>query len=378
MSILRNKTPKGAFDLAKVLIVLGIPFVHVMMELIVYEYYDESLLDLAILITSLITFGGPVFFTCYGIDLANNRSYKNIIKTGIQVLIIALALNAVRNIPEDIAFIIVGESEPYIIPQIIFLNDTFVFIGLFTIFYGFAKKYNCPLWLLTLISIGLFGLNIYLSNNVITLHPVLSTFVANFVTGYEYCHFAFFGWCIFPCVGMYLNKIIKLDSNKRNISFGLILVLAIIVLVIGSNVLINNNVNPIELFANYAFYGSYDLPTAVLMLCMAMITLMSVYFIYQLVPTNKVEKTLIMGSNLIFPFYIVHFTLIYWLVLGPFNAYYIATGLDYPVSVSMYFIISIAIELISILICWKKGFSLTKWLFKVTDYSNWFKKKQVS
>lgn len=372
-NIIKEKNPTNAFSLLQTLISLGIPFVHLIMMLVAYEYSSDSLTDIGILVGSFIVFGGPIFFTCYGIDLARSHTQKNIIKRGVQILIIAIAFNIVRNYPEDILCLYAFDYTADLFLISLFTNDTFIFIGLFTIFYGFIKKYNCPLWLFTLITLILFGVNIYLSNNVLELNTALSVFIGNFVTGYEYCHFAFLGWCIFPCFGIYVNKIIEKKKNKRNAIFGIMIVLAIVAIVVCSKILLANGINPIEILAYYAFYGTYNVFSAILMLSIAIIMLFTTYFIYQLVPENKLENALIKASIYTFPFYLVHFELIYLVVLLPLEIYEACTGIVISITPLAFLVIALAIVGASIIICKKYGFTLSKWLFKITDYSRWFK-----
>jgi len=384
MTLLKNKAPRGASDMAKSLVILGLPFVHSIILFLGYEAASEALYSVAA-VGALIIFGAPTFLTCLGIDLCENRSAQGIIKLGVQILIIALCLNFVRFVIPDSIQIIAG-VRPVVMLIIEFLAcDVYNFIGLFCIFYGLAKKYGCSQGLFTLISVVLFAIDEFIAAQGPIPIPVVNAIVGNFCSGqnisgdggnFVISFFSLMGWSIFPCVGMYIGKAMKLEKKKRNCIFGAIYVASIVVFVVHSMVLTKIGTNVVDVLTAFAFHRTYSIKAAVPMLCLAMFVIMSLYFLYELLPQNRVEKTLIEGSRLVLPFYLIHYVIMFPPVIIYLYSMRYFVGKYLYAGVGAFLAVAIVVEVLTIFICYKKGFTFARWLFRVTDYTRWGKKKK--
>ena len=51
-------------------------------------------------------------------------------------------------------------------------------------------------------------------------------------------------------------------------------------------------------------------------------------------------------------------------------------GVVITVGIAGFFLMATAVMIVTAAICYKKGFTITRWLFKIFDYTRWFKKKK--
>jgi len=376
MSFLKDKNPKGSSDFLKTIVILGLPFVHAMMLMLAYGQPKEELYSIAVGIGGLVVFGSPVFLYCLGIDLLENRSAQSIIKMGIQISIINILFNLVRYSVPEAFMTIPGYAPATWLIMDIFAGDIYCFVGLFCIFYGLTKKFKWSLGVFSLVSLAMFVLNMVLQNHILPVSDVVSYILGNFVSGYMGTFFSFLGWCIFPCIGFYIGKAMKLEKKKRDTTFGIILLGTVAAVVIYSIILGQWGTNIFEIMSLFAFYRTFGIMQAISLILAGLLVISLMYFIYGLIPENKFEKKVIMCSNLIMPFYLIHVIILSWLIVG---GYYFLTIIGKePLSYGLagFWIVSIGTLIATSLLCYWKGFTFTRWLFKITDYQRWFKKKK--
>lgn len=376
MSFLKDKSAKGATDILKVLVVLGLPLVHAIGIISMNGFGTEGLNNMAGIIGVLIVFGGPVFLICLGIDLYENRSYKSIIKMGVEISLINIVFNLIRFGVPDSIMIFAGFTSPSMWLLDVAAGDIYAFIGLFCIFYGLAKKHNWSLGGCTAAAVGMFALNIFLGNHLLTVDDVLGYYIGNFISGYAGSNFTLLGWSFFPFIGMFLVKAMKLEKVKRDRVFGFILLGTVAAFIVFSFVLSSMGTNMVQLMLDFFYAHVYGLPQGIVMALSGVFAVSLMYFIYELIPENKFESKVIMLSNLVMPFYLIHFAILCWLIYGSEFALIAAGRGPILVGVAGFFAIALGVTLVTAWICYKKGFTFTRWLFKVFDYQRWFKKKK--
>ena len=375
MSFLKDKSAKGATDILKVLALLGLPFVHASIILVANGFCTEGVTNMAGFFGFLMVFGGPVFMICLGIDLYENRSYKSIIKMGVEISLINIVFNLIRyNLPDSIlVFAGFVPSNMMLIDPV--AGDIYAFVGLFCIFYGLAKKFNWSLSACTAAAVGLFALNLLLENHLLPVDMVLGYYIGNLISGYDGACFSLFGWSIFPIIGLHIAKVMKLEKAKRDRTFGLILLGTVVAFGVFLAVLNSMGTDVLQVMLAFTthVYGPLQ---AITMILSGVFAVSLMYFIYCLVPENRFERKVIMLTNLVMPFYLIHFVIVCWLICFPEFALLAAGRAPICVSVAGFFALSLGVTLVSAFICYKKGFTITRWLFKVFDYKRWFKKKK--
>ncbi len=375
MTVLKDKPAKAAADIAKALILPGLPFVHTLMMLIGYGYADDELMNLAVLGIGTVL-GGPVFLTCLGIDLSENRSGKNILKMGVQMLLIALLMNFLRYVVPNSLWVFSGKGPAVWLVEGLFANEIYPFVGLFCICYGLARKCGISQKLFGLLSLGLFALNLYISRHAPAVGPGVGSILANFYSGQQevVSYFPLLGWAIFPCMGMVLGRTMKLEKRVRNRRFALLLALAVAGLAAFSAFLSGCGTNLAEVLALFAYYYEFGLLQAIPMLCIALLVLTLFYFLYELIPENRLEKSLIRFSNMVLPFYFSHYVILFWVALIPLYVLEL-NGTIYKAGPTLFWAIAVFVEATTLLLCRKKGYSLSRWLFSITNYERWGRKK---
>jgi len=370
-----TKPANGSFNLLKVIVMVGLPYVHILESYKIFGVLTGVSESFENVVCGLTVFGPSIFMICLGLGLANTSSVGRIRKVGIQMIIIYEMLNLIRFcIPYFIMWKAGISDWLYILA--ICESDIYLFVGLFYILLSFYKQAKLSTFKIFLISVVMLVINIFVSSNVSLDNFLLTIFLGNVVTvGYD-SYFPLFGWCIYPCIGMLIEeKVLSMDFRQRNIAFGIMLGIGSVMLAatIGAIRFFGGTV--VETLADFAVTSRYGLGQVGLIIGIALITISVFYFIYQIVKENPVERFIISLSPLVFPYYILQWigaSLVSYYVVGIDNLFFEGS---FRVNAAQYLLISTIVTVICMLITYKKGFTFSRFIFKISDYTKWIKKK---
>ena len=367
----------GEFEIAKALAIMGLPFVHVMEEM-AWEmgYMTEAAESFAEPIVFLSIFGPAIFMICMGFGMSGSYSWKRLLKTGIQFLIIGYAINIICfSVPEAVAYIRGLEDAEFLeMFHDALASDIYIFVGWFYVFYALMKKWKASDFTIFAVTVLLLIVNCFTGYYVYCDTTVLNTFFGNFISLNEYSYFPLAGWAMFPMIGIAIGNFLKKQNpvkyheNMKRIFVSCILALSLVVLG-----MILYEINPIEVLQAYTDEYLMDVFIALLLILISGIVISGLHLIYHAVRSNALERFLLKISSVIMSFYIIQ-----WLMVAVLT-YYIFWQLELDEAifgVGAAWGIMLGIFALTLFITNKWGFSFMRFVIKKTDYTRWFKKKK--
>lgn len=377
IGVLKDKPAKGAFDILKTIIILGLPAVHLIEEAVWYECVADEVLALEEPIAALTVFGPSIFMICLGIGLAKSSQFSFMKKIGLQMIIINFCFNFFRFQLPDLYYMFMGDYTLANVLDNMLSSDIYYFVGLFYIFYAILRSKGVSINKFVIISAIMMVADCILSTFVSVENPYLGPLLGNFISGFEQSFFPLMGWCIFPCIGfLFERNVIGRPLKERNKIFLWILIISAVVL--AGTILISNacGYSPITALADFANEGRFGVLQVLLILSVAMAVISLFYFIYIILPKNPIENFLLPLSALLFPFYMIQWMLVSLATDYTFTICDIA-GNPIELTLVPYIILTVVIIALSAILTYWKGLSLSKWLLKITNFSKWSKKKKA-
>jgi len=368
----------GSFNLIMVLAMLGMPLVHIMESCMNMGILSEDIGDLEKFITALTVFGPSVFMICMGIGFVSNSTPRRLFKFGIQMIIINVALNIIRFVfPVSLLFLC-GKTTWQLPLLSLISSDIYYFVGLFCILYSVLKKAKRSCEKIFLISVLMLLSNVLICTFVYSEIPFLADFAGNFVSVSFDSYFPLLGWSIYPCIGIIIKeRIFSLERRSRNVAFAVLLAVGTAISAITVVWIESRGKSIISELSDFAVESVYGFSQVGLILGISLVTVAVFYFIYQSVKENRFEKYVISFASLILPFYVIQWLCTSLVTFYPVAFANLLFGESFRVNTISYCVLSAVVLVFSLVITYKFGFSLTKSLFRFSDYTRWGKKESV-
>jgi len=362
-----------AFNVLKVIAMIGMPFVHILENYEIIGELSAEGFQFKDSIYALTVFGPSVFMFCMGLGMSKDTSPERLFKRGVQMLIINLFFTIVRmSIPEMVAVAVSIDSWMDLFCKT-FQSDIYSFVGFFYIFRALVIKLKLSAEKLLIVALMMLAVNVLVSSFCTQEVNPLTTLLGHFVSITDNSFFPLLGWAVYPCLGIFAaKKLLTVPHKNYTGIFALGGFLGIILLLIIIPFL---QADIIAALSEFAYSSVFRWTHAGLIMAISLITLSIAYFLYQLVKNVSFVHKIASFSPLLLPFYIFQ-----WLAASLVTAYYSAvyymiTEKYLCISAAEYWAISLTVTVISIVLAYKKGFSFTRWLFKVSDYTRWGRKK---
>ena len=320
-------------DLARILIVLTLPFIHIM-EFWgdMYGYADMLSLNATSILNTvceiLCIFVAPTFMICMGINMSFTKKStpKDFLKRGITLLVVELIFNVIRyEIPGIISLYLAktAEAKELVASSMrlgIINSDILALAGLAFIVYALFKKLNLKPSTIMVISIVLYFIDLianetFMPSIAANMNFDLSNLLGNFIYIDENSTFPIMEWLMFIGTGYFLStKIKEFDETKRNSLFNKLFVISVIVFGFCLRQAILFNGSPIESL------NKAGLPRSMTPLCLigeisaSLLFLSIVYKIYNWLKLNNNDKFNKWVSK--FSSNITYFYLVQWTIVG--------------------------------------------------------------
>jgi len=364
-----SKPAIGSFNLLKVLAMLGMPFVHVL-----ETYYYTGVMtveqNFPKWVCALTVFGPSVFMLCMGIGISKSTDSRRLRKNGVQMLILNILLNCIRWFLPYVVVVVAGLRPLLELLMQMLGSDILFFVGFFYISYSFIVKRKISSGKLLAISFVMLAVDTLCASFVHLESACFSTLEGHFASVGIDSYFPLFGWSIYPCLGIYIEKeILNQSPHKRNIAFAVIFAIGTAVFAL-SSILTEGPVW--ETLFEFAMESTYTPGNAALVFGITLMTISLFYYLYQLIGNNPIDRKLSEMAPLILPFYFVQWVGTAIVTSFAVVAYRIIVGEIFYLSTPLYFLIATAVAATSFLITYKKGFTLSRWLLRVSDYTRYF------
>lgn len=353
------------FNILKALCILGLPFIH-FPEVLENTFNIMPPSEEGSIIYSLTALGPAVFMICMGYAMGGKQKASRILQTGIQFFLIQLILNICRYVIPYSYKIYTGEFTPEFVISCCVQSDIYMFVALFFITYGIFKKFKLKNSTIFIVSIIAFLINDILTNATLLESSVWTDALGNFIFITETESFPLMTWLVFPMIGIIIKEATKDKDYKEHNSFMLkLLIFSIVVFVITALFMTYLDVDMV--YDTYINFGesliiAYD--GILIIVFTALIALGVVNLVYRFIKENILEKFLIKFSAVIMPFYMIHWIFVTW------TALFISIIFpDIIIEINFVLIGSLVIMIISCIIAIKFGFSIMRFLLKITDYT---------
>lgn len=160
---------------------------------------------------------GFMFMTGVLISFGGRREPSRQIRRGILLLLVWLALNAVRSVPaalldrEGFA----GNTLRERVCSYVFVNDIFFFAGLFFVFVGVLRRLGATDRTVFGVSALLYGASLFIGDVGPLVPPSLRRLTAGFVQTGRWSSFPFIAWAIVPSLGMLFGRVLARFADAR-------------------------------------------------------------------------------------------------------------------------------------------------------------------
>ena len=321
-------------DLARIIIVLTLPFIHIM-EFWgdMYGYADMISLNATSILNTiceiLCIFVAPTFMVCMGINMSFTRksTYKDFIRRGFILLAVELLLNIIRyEIPGLISLAVATSSEAKeLVASSMRLgsinSDILALAGLAFIVFGLFKKFNFKPRTILIISTILYFIDLIINETImpslaVNMNFDLSNLLGNFIYIDENSTFPIMEWLMFISTGYCLGVKIKVqDEDARKTMFKKILIITVFVFAFCLSKAIMYEVNPIESLNKAGLARSMTPLCLIGEISASLLFLSLIYTIYNLLhlkSNDKFNNWAAMFSNNITYFYCVQWTIVGW------------------------------------------------------------------
>ena len=368
---MKTKNRFDEFGLLKAISIMGLPFVHLMSEVLNQEIGEIAVNDLLPLMTALCLFGPTVFMLCMGFGLAGGKtSARQLRREGVQFLLIGLLLNILRAlIPYTLMSVVLHKPYPEAYEQFV-ISDIYYFVGLYFLFLSVMRQLNISLPGITLISLLMLTVNMALSPWMAAWFSgspkFVREFLGNFVYVDEYSSFPVLGWTVYPTLGLCLGTALRktdVDTKKgfmlRMLLSSLTVLAAVLVFRWTQSLSLEAILNP--------FSGTSDLSIVVALVCVTLIVVYLGYLLCCKVSGTKFLDFMLRISSNIIIFYLSQWILVRWIVCilclcgCPQGAF----------TMAWYLVTSVAIIALSAFIALKFGMKIMIFLLKVTSPWNY-------
>ncbi len=360
---LQTNVSVSEWDIIKGIAALGLPFVNVILTFILCEQISDTTMSFCNLILVLTVFGPSVFMICMGIKLQKTDDPNLLLRYGKGMLFIALLLNLLRTIiPSILVVAVVGSSVDHLVSYL-FLSDIYQFVGLFYILLALFRKAKISLAGITVISLLMLTANCLLGGLVKTGNETVNAIIGNIVYVDQDSVFPLLSWTVFPVFGMLVGKVLE-NKTQKEIDKICIHTLWISATVLALTVigLYHTGISAVQIAVSPLNDNKTGPLNIVLVLCINLISIVFVRFLARIIRAEKIKRWLgWMSTNLVI-FYFLH-----WCIL---------TLISYPVAavlelsgktagIGLLLILSVAVDVVTIIIVNKFGFSIIKRIFKV-------------
>lgn len=339
------------FDLAKVICIFGMVFVHSFLYL--SSNIIKGSLNYYVTMIWPTLFGAAVFMICMGTGFGYTKHKDEpmyFIKRGIKVFIIGYILNILRSAP--ILFIsgpiLNGAVDVSLIP-LYFLNvDIFQFAGLAMICFGIFKKLQIKPGYMFLIALILSIIAYFVPYESLgnkTVDMLLGIFIPNacYQTDAVYSCFPLINYLIYPIFG-YIFSLFYKKVKDKDLLYKIIIPIALVVMVVYMYFAYTYKLSILSSLGYYhvSFYNAF--------FCMfSCLFLFGIsYFISKRLP-DSIKSRIILNSSCISIIYFVH-----WIVLSLIcTTFYITNNGIIDLREWQILLIGLAIYLVSIFISYR-------------------------
>jgi len=378
LNLAGTRPANGSFNLLKVIAMLGLPFVHILEMYQLAGVLDDRFGTFENVICALTVFGPSLFMICMGLGLSCTTSPKRLRKTGMQMLIINFLLNLVRFFIPVLFLTVIGMQSLQNLLGTLLHSDIFYFVGFFYILLSYLQEAKLSSEKIFGITLLMLMVDIVFSSFIYWEIPLFTSLLGNFISVSYDSYFPLFGWSIYPAIGMLIEeKVFHLPVKQRNVVFASLFASGIVLFSVIYFALSFNGSSIVAALSEFALSSVYDLAHFGLILSITLLTVSLFYFLYQCIGGNPVDRFLISLSPFVFPYYLLQ-----W--IGTSLATYYAlivslilTGEFFSVSLLLYIVLSSSVVLICTLITCKCGFTFSRWIFHISDYTGWFRHIRV-
>ncbi len=337
------------FDIAKVVCILGMVYVHCF-EYLTAPEMEESAAYFVVAIVLDALFGAVTFMSSMGIGLAYTwkESVDNATKTmrrGLQIFLFGYLLNVLRyGIPE----LIFAKSIPdftfskYVIVDT-FQNDIMQFAGLALMLFGFLKRIKLSDKAIAIVALAMslfssFARFIYIDNIYVALFAGLFLNVES-PLGIDYGGvFSLTTWFIFVVGGYLYGKVLKHCKDKKKY-YSIALPVSATIAAIYMLIAIPNKFGMMNGNLSY-FYQMTTFEALISFCCMIFAT--SMYYFISLALKDKAKRNITRMSSNINRIYCIH-----WIFVGWTEIIFLAKGDGDSLSTLMVFIYGTIIYIVS-------------------------------
>lgn len=261
----------------------------------------------------------PVFMTAMGVgfSLTETAAPSQFMHRGLHILLLAYLLNVVRDLPLAV-YDVAAEGFSAMAHELLceFLQgDILQFAGLAIFFFGVLKKLRLSrgaiLAVACLMSLTGSLIPAILSDSI-PLNATVGLFIFVGLSDEAIMCFPLFTWFIFPAFGYWLSGILREDARREKL-FKLTLIPCFLIALAGSVTEMKYNVFMMssDVDAYYYHMLSHD---ALISLCYVVFCFGLFFFISRRL-SEKVNRFFVVLSDSLNLIYLIHWPLIYWIVL---------------------------------------------------------------
>ncbi len=358
-----NNVSVSEWDIMKGIGTLGLPFIHVIETFLLCNQISDDNMMFCNGVIALTVFGPSIFMISMGMKLQKNDNSKMLIRNGRNMLFIAIILNVLRSvIPSIIVYYVAGSSIDRIV-SFLFLSDIYLFVGFFYLLLGLFRKVKIPLIGIIIASILMLTLNCLLGGLFITRIETVNAIIGNIIYVDDGSFFPLLSWTIYPVLGMLIEKICENKTQKEIDKICIhTLWISVVILIVAVTALYYTGNNPVQIAVSQLNENITGPLNIVLVLCINMIVIILLRFFNRIIPAKKIKQYLGWLSTNLMCFYLVQWcivTLICYGIAAILEIYEKTAG------ISLMMVVSFIVEVLTIMIVRKFGFTIIKFIFKV-------------
>jgi len=319
-----NTSRQFEFDLAKVICILGMVFVHIFESMPIAATEGFDLVSYILVIILDAVFGAGTFMACMGLGLAysTHSDPVQIIKRGIQLFFTAYILNFLRSgLAVTIYALATGDATFYDVMSYVLSTDILMFAGLALILFGVLKKLNVSDLGMALIALGMsIAANFIrlIDFKTMYLNQTIGLFIGTFNHAedmeWDCSAFPLLTWFIFVIFGYLFGKLIRRCTNTDKF-YAITLPISGVILVTYLVIAISNGLGMLS--GEIQYYYQMTTPEALFVICGFLFAASVYHFAAKIIPEKAKAIMTRMSSN-INRVYCIH-----WVLVGYASIYFV-------------------------------------------------------